>query len=375
MYIPDRLDPDLEGMREALHKVDDDKLVAVQRRRNRKEVSRHLTGDYSLTRLLNGMRMDSVARTAPYEQMVSDRLAEQIGRPPHPGYAFVPVERRDLTVASSAGGGFLVPTDVAPGNTFVHFLDQFFPFERLGITRLTLQRPAVIPGITGTISTSWLATEGSTITESQFVFAVSATSPKMLGAYCEVSRQFLEQTSTFAQSFVMQALARAVTAELSRKLLVGTGAAGQIDGVFGAAGVTGLAAGSANYSKCLDCIEAVESNSAMLTPGSAGFVMPANIAKMLRGRELSSGSGPIMRANDVSGYLGIVTQGCSPNSMTFADWSQLCLLEYNVLEIGTDPYGATGTLFRTGSVGIRALWTIDSILLNPKSFVTTGSLS
>jgi HK97 family phage major capsid protein len=209
----------------------------------------------------------------------------------------------------------------------------------------------------------------------QFTFVTSTSTPKTVGAYIEVSGQLLKQTGPLAQAFVMQALARAVAAELSTKLLVGSGSNGQVQGLFGYTGITTLAGGTANYAKVLDMIESVEAAKSLLNSSSAGFVMPANIAKLLRGREKATGSGMIMTRNDVAGYPGAVTQGASANTMTFGDWSQLILLEYGALEIGTDPYGVNSALFKTGQVGIRCLWTVDMILLNPSSFVVTGALS
>ena len=82
-----------------------------------------------------------------------------------------------------------------------------------------------------------------------------------------------------------------------------------------------------------------------------------------------------MTGNNLASYPCVVTGGASPNLMVFADWSQLLLLEYNVLEISSDPYGANSSLFKSGIVGVRVLWTVDSILLNPPSFVTTGTLN
>ena len=51
------------------------------------------------------------------------------------------------------------------------------------------------------------------------------------------------------------------------------------------------------------------------------------------------------------------------------------LLEYSTLEIGADPYGANSALFKSGVVGIRALWGVDAVVLNPSSFVVSGALS
>lgn len=54
---------------------------------------------------------------------------------------------------------------------------------------------------------------------------------------------------------------------------------------------------------------------------------------------------------------------------------QLVLLEYSTLEIGADPNGANSALLKSGVVGIRALWGVDAVVLNPSSFVVSGALS
>ncbi|MFY4729115.1 phage major capsid protein [Nitrospira sp. BLG_2] len=369
------LDDDFKAMLDELTSYHAQRFREAQARRRRKSIAANMDGRWDFYRVLTALHADDLPRQARYEFEISQRIADQVGRAPQPGCIFVPISgRRDLTTSGDAG--FLVGSDVGPGNLFVHYLDQFFHFERLGIQRLTLQRPATIPGVAGNVTTTWLSSEGSSLSETDFTFATSATTPKTVGAYIELSGQFLKQGGPFAQNFVMAALARAVAAELSRKILVGSGAAGQIQGVFGYSGINTVAAGSANYSKVLDMLEAVEADSALLNPASAGFVMPAAVAKLLRSRERATGSGTIMLGTEVSGYPGIVTEGSSPNTLTFGDWSQLVLLEYGILEIGRDPYGVPGAnLFQSGRVGIRAFWTVDSVLLNPSSFVTSGGLN
>jgi len=375
-YNPFALRPENEEAAKILDAATRARFSEWERRQEIRRVAKANDDRYSLTRLLNAMRNDRVQADAPFEYQVSQRIAEQVGREPHMNYYYVPVDgRRDLTVATPSAGGHLSQTDVGPGNTFTHFLDIFFPYQRLGITRLSLQRPATIPRMTGTVTTTWLVNEGSTISESQFVFAISSTTPKTVGAYCEISGQLLKQTSTFAQTFVFQALARAVAAELSRKLLTGASPNGETLGVFNTPGVGSLAGGSANLSKVLDTVQTVETANGLLQPEAAGFVTTPGVARLMRGRESVAGSGLFMTGNNLASYPCVVTGGASPNLMVFADWSQLLLLEYNVLEISSDPYGANSSLFKSGIVGVRVLWTVDSILLNPPSFVTTGTLN
>jgi len=217
--------------------------------------------------------------------------------------------------------------------------------------------------------------EGAAITESSLDFLTASSTPKTVGAFCKVSRQVLLQSSPVAQNFLLRALAEAVAAELSRKLLVGSGADGQPLGIFSYLAVGTVSGGSANYQAVLDLIEEVETDSAIVNSASAGFVMTPDVARLLRSRETASGSGMVMTANDVSGYRAIVMAGSSPNTLTFGDWSQLALLEYSILEVAADPYGIASENFRSGTVGLRVLWTIDSILLHPQSFAITGGLN
>jgi hypothetical protein len=95
----------------------------------------------------------------------------------------------------------------------------------------------------------------------------------------------------------------------------------------------------------------------------------------LRLREKVAGSGTIMTANDLAGYPAQVTKAIPDSSLVFGDWSQLLLLEWGLLEVGTDPYGVNSALFKTGQVGIRSIWTCDAVCLHPSSFVKVTAIT
>ena len=162
-----------------------------------------------------------------------------------------------------------------------------------------------------------------------------------------VSDFFLKQTSMFAQAFIMQALARAVAAALSRALLVGTGSSGQPTGVFNAPGITTVAGTSASYDTVLEMISAVEAASALLTPASAGFVLPASIAQTLRATEKATGSGMVMVRIDLAGYPGIVTEATSPSTLpsrigvSCSCWNTTC---WKLAQILTGPQGVRNSM-------------------------------
>jgi HK97 family phage major capsid protein len=326
--------------------------------------------DYSLIRLLDGLSAHAVQRLAPHEYECSQRIADALGRAPHPGHAFVPVDldQRDLTVGVGSGGGYTVQTETAPGNLFLHYLHASSVLTRQGVSRLAMQGNASVPSVSGTATAGWLSTEGSTLTESQITFALSAATPKSVGCYVEASRLLLTQAGTFANDFIMRILGRAVAAEVDQKFLSGTGASGQPTGVLNA-GIGAVSGSSLAYAGILDTVKTVEDLSAIIDPTKAGFVVAPDAARLLRLREKVAGSGTIMTANDLAGYPAHVTKSIPDASLIFADWSQLLQLEWGQLEIGADPYGANSALFTKGLVGLRAIWSVDCLILQSKSFV------
>jgi hypothetical protein len=51
------------------------------------------------------------------------------------------------------------------------------------------------------------------------------------------------------------------------------------------------------------------------------------------------------------------------------------MLEWGQLEIGADPYGANSALFSKRLIGLRAIWTVEALVLQPKSFVKVTSIT
>lgn len=374
-----QLDNDLETLRQSLHGLDDDRIYAIQKKRDRRSVALEMDGKFSLTRLLNGLFEDNVRNRAPYEAAWSDRIAEEVGRAPRPGYVFVPVDlpsnRRDLTASVAGAGGYLVDTQVAPGNVFASYLFAFLDYVRLGVTLLNLTRNTSIPKMTGTVTAGWLTTEGASLTESQFNFAVAASSPKSVGAYTEASRQVLLQTSEAAQTFLLRSMAMVTAAEVSARLLTGSGAAGQLTGLLNVAGVGSVSGSSATYGTILDAIKNVEDASAIVDPTKTGFAVSPTDARLLRARERATGSGMIMSRNELADYPAMVSKAVPSGSAIFGDWSQLALLSWGVLEVGVDPFGINSNLFKLGLVGIRSIWTCDSVCLHPESFQKITGIS
>ena len=374
MLYDERLSPELQASLDIITDSYRRQFEQFQRRQDQKQVAKLRDGRHDLIRLLKGLREDTARQSAPYEWACSEQIAEKIGRQPQPGCAFVPVSR-DLTVTVASGFGYGVETEVMPGDLFAAYLHANSVLDRHGVQRVRLTGNAGVPRFSGNVVAGWQSTEGAVLTESQFAFAQAAGSPKSVGCYLECSDLFLKQTSAFAQMTIMQQLAKATAAEQDKQVLNGDGSAGKPTGILQTAGVGSVTGTSLAYGGVLDVIKYLEDRSAIVDPKKTGFVVAPDVAKLLRSRERATGSGMIMTANNLADYPAQVTKSIPDATLLFGDFSQLALLEWGTLEIGTDPYGADGGLFKTGRVGIRSFWTTDCIVLHADSFCKSTSIT
>ncbi len=372
-----RLDADLENLQRSLHQIDDDKITAIQDKRNRRRTAKHLDGEFNISRLLQAQRENRVATDAPFEQQVSDFLTEQIGVPPQPGFNYVPVGRRDLTADSAPGSGAELAGVDLQAAQFIQYYDQFLDLAKLGVQRFVFHRASTIPGVAGPVTSYWQDGNGAVITESTMTFHQKAPEPKTIGAVAQVSRQLLLQSHPSLQARVWSAMAQAVAQAVSRAIVDGTGLNGRPTGLYHTAGVGTVSGGSLNYGKVLDLIQSVENANALLSMPSSLFIMTPDMARMSRERvKFTSTNSPLLDGSVMAGHGALITKAASPNSVSFGDFSSLALCEFSRLQVAVDPYGVSGSnQFRSALVNVRVLWDVDLLFLNPAAFAYTGVLS
>ena len=106
---------------------------------------------------------------------------------------------------------------------------------QLGVRRLSgLVGNADITKQTAGATAYWLATESTAITEAQQTLGLLQLRPNNLGAYTEVSRQLMLQSTPDADAFVMEDLAAQLAVAIDTAILVGTGTE-QPQGIVGTA--------------------------------------------------------------------------------------------------------------------------------------------
>ena len=272
---------------------------------------------------------------------------------------YVPAEvlKRDLTVGTAGAGGYLVET---ANQGFIDLLRNRSVAMALGATRLTgLQGNITVPKQTAAATAYWLANESTSITESQQTVGQMALTPKNVGAYTEISRQLLLQSSPSAEGIVMSDLARVIALAIDAAALEGSGVSGQPTGIANTASIGSVTGTSLAAAGVLEFQADVAAGN--VVPASGGYATTPAVAALLMVRpELpTTGTERLWKGNLWNGEL-FAMPAMSSNQLTaatmiFGDWSQLVVAEWGVLEIEVNPFAN----FQAGIRGVRAMYTVD----------------
>lgn len=312
---------------------------------------------------------------AGFELECSRSVAQKLGKVADEKRFYVPFEvmqrpverqQRDLTVASAGGGGFLVETENVG---FIEMLRNRSVAFRMGARRLSgLNGSVTVPRQSAAATAVWLANEASTATESQQTFVQMALSPKTVGAYTEISRQLLLQSSPGAEGIVTDDLAQQVAIAADLAALEGTGAGGQPTGISITAGIGSVTGTSLASAGVLEFQTDVAT--ANVTPLRGGYVTTPAVAALLMIRpELpSTGTERLWKGNIWDGQLfnfpAMTSNQLTAATMIFGDWQELVIGEWGVLEVEVNPYAN----FQAGIVGVRAMYSLDIGVRRPFAF-------
>jgi HK97 family phage major capsid protein len=304
--------------------------------------------------------------SAGFELEASRAIAQKLGRTPDPHKFYVPFEvqqralpvpqRRDLTVASSSGGGYLVATN---NMSFIDILRNRSVAYRMGARRLSgLVGSVTVPKQTAAATAVWLSSESATATESAQTFGQMALSPKTVGAYTEISRQLLLQSSPDAEAIVTSDLGSVCALAVDVGVLRGSGASGEPTGIVTTSGVGTVSGTSFDYADVLEFQSDVAA--ANVQPVSGGYVTTPAVAvlAMTRSRFANTDT-PLWAGNlwdgQMAGFPAMSSNQMAAGTMLFGDWSQVIVGEWGVLEVEVNPYAN----FQAGIIGIRAMVSMD----------------
>jgi HK97 family phage major capsid protein len=314
---------------------------------------------------------------AGFELECSRAIAQNLQKLPDPNKFYVPFEvqgrslplaRRDLTVASASGGGYLVETK---NMSFIELMRY-----RMGARRLAgLTGSVTVPKQSAAGTAVWLSSESATATESAQTFGQMALAPKTVGAYTEISRQLLLQSSPDAEGIVSTDLATVCALAVDVGVIRGAGSGGEPQGIVGTSGIGSVTGTSLAAAGILEFQSDVAAGN--LLSDSAGYVTTPAVAALLMVRpELpSTGTERLWKGSMSDGSLfgmrAMSSNQMASATMLFGDWSQVIVGEWGVLEVEVNPYAN----FQAGIVGVRAMVSIDVGLRYAAAFSYASSIT
>lgn len=395
----------------AFDKVSDEMLQIMEARGKANEHKNvaHLdlsagdTNRFSTVRAIRAISEKSWEK-APFEAECSREISQRLNKQPDPMKFYVPYDVQKRAISHSAlsaqqralnlsgaapwqtradvvgtlgSGGYLVETQNVG---FVELLRNRSVIFRLGARQLSgLVGNINVPKQTGAASAFWTTSETNQITENEQTFGQMSLTPKTVGAYTEVSRLLLLQSSPDVEGIVNADLAAVTALAVDTGGLNGPGTGGQPLGVFNTTGV-GTASGMSTIAYAGQLNFQVAVANANVMPVSGAYATTPTVAALLMQRtRFANTATPLWDGNlwdangalQCAGFPGMSSKQIPTGSMVFGDWNSLVVAEWGVLEIEVNPYAN----FQAGIIGIRALMTCDIGLRYPGAFCTGASIT
>jgi HK97 family phage major capsid protein len=318
-------------------------------------------------------------RASSFELEVSQEIEKQLNTI-HAGY-----ERQ---------GGVLVPTGIALGQ----------PQERAGLDTVTatkgkeltfdepgsfidLLRPhtwvlalgaTFLPGLKGDVGfprevtggkVNWAAENPGADTAAQDLTLDQVwLTPRTSQSTTSYSRQLLAQSTPSVDAVVANDIAKNHAVALDKAALQGTGPA--------PVGIMNQAIQTADFATTLSYHGAVLMENMLLTANAganrAGIAYLADPQWALNYKTTAIGTAigmPAWADNQVNGYRAEISQNMPAGSFLLADWPELLVGEWGVLEIITDPYAKK----KQGMIEVTSFLLSDVELKHLKSFVKASN--
>lgn len=307
--------------------------------------------NYSISRALLGMAGEERKGD---EWDMSHKLQDRLGATYGHGGLLIPdavLAKRDLSVSGGTTqtvGTKLMATD------FIELLRNSTQVGALGATILGgLQANIAIPRQSGAGTAYWTSTDTTAQTESDQTFDQVSMSPLNLIGFTKFSRQLLLQSTPGIDELVREDLVRVTAIELDRAAINGSGSSGQPTGVLNTSGINSVALGTngaaPTWTSIVQMIEKLGTANALR--GKLGFLGNAQVLGTLRTTAKIGSTYPLFIMEDsdtLAGYPFKSSQnvpanltkgtGTSLSALVFANWQDLLIARWGVLEVLVNPY-------------------------------------
>jgi HK97 family phage major capsid protein/HK97 family phage prohead protease len=284
--------------------------------------------------------------------------------------------------------GIIIPNDVlgrafsttnpggGPGSNLVanELLAGSF-IELLRKRAWVMRRARTLAGLVGNVdiprqnaagSAYWVG-EGGAPTEGTPGVDQIAFTPKTVGAYTDITRRLMMQSTPDAEALVRDDLLKIIALEIDRVAIYGSGSANQPKGVKNWSGINAVdfAAANPTFAEVVSMETAIALDDADVDSMSYAF------NATMRGHfkttpKFGSGTEATIweQGNTINGYETNVSNQLIAGDAFFANWQDLVIAMWGGLELTVDPY----SLSTSGGLRLVALQDIDINLRHLESF-------
>jgi HK97 family phage major capsid protein/HK97 family phage prohead protease len=233
----------------------------------------------------------------------------------------------------------------------------------------------MLPGLVGNVAIpkkasasagGWISSEGGAASESEPTFGTVSMSPKNVGAFTDMTRQLILQSTPAIEQLVRDDLTQALALAIDKGALEGSGSSGQPTGILNTSGVnkpTAFAAAVPTFAEMVAMETAVAEDNALF--GNLAYITDAATYGGLKTKAKDAGSGMfVLEGGQANGYNVIRTQQSTAGNVYFGNFADCLIGMWGGLDLTVDPYTASST----GTVRVVALQTVDVALRNAVSF-------
>lgn len=332
-------------------------------------LSRKEKRNFSIVRAIASLAAPGDRRlreAAAFEFEASEAAAQRYGRSAQG--IMLPTDvlgvwKRDLNTSDD---NEIVATNLLAGE-FIDVLRNSASVMQAGARMLPgLVGNVAIPKKTAASSGGWISTEGGASSESEPTFGTVSLTPKTVGAFTDMTRQLILQSTPAVEALVRDDLTQALALAIDKGALEGSGSSGQPTGILNTSGVnkpSAFAAAVPTFAEMVALETAVAEDNALF--GNLAYITDAATYGGLKTKSKDSGSGMfVLEGGQANGYNVIRTQQATAGNVYFGNFADLLIGMWAGLDITVDPY----TSSNTGTVRVVALQTVDVAVRNAVSF-------
>lgn len=272
--------------------------------------------------------------------------------------------KRDMSAGSD---GDLIAEDFK-GEEFIDALRNASSVMQAGARMLGgLSGDVKIPKKTAASTAAFVASEGGASSESEMTIGNVSMTPKTLGAFTDVTRQLLIQSSLDVEALIRDDLAQSIATAIDKAGLEGSGSSGNPEGILNVTGVnqvTNFAAANPTFAEVVTLETAVAEDNALM--GNLAYILPASMYGALKTTEKATNTAQFVvePGGTMNGYTAIVSNQATAGNLYFGNFSDLLIGMFGGLDIVVDPYSNS----TSGTVRVVALQSVDVAVRHAVSF-------